>query len=685
MSESEHDNLVIEPTAFARAEASAKKPVLSLNPVTIAVLMLFILLAAAALFMFNARAVRFNFTPATDVLEITSGFPTYKLGERYLMLSGEYTATAGLEGYHDLSFSFEVGEEPEQELFYELTKLPGILNVETGEIDGAEVYIDQVLMGATPLRVDEVPAGPRDIYLTHPRYLPYQTEIIVQGMREEQSVTVELSPAWANVQIGSLPAGADISLGEDVVGQTPANIEVLQGKHELTLKKSGYKTWQTDLAVVAEEDQTLPDVVLIRSDGKLTVVSEPTGANVTISGKYHGQTPLSVALPPASGYELLATRAGFEPATRTFTIQPEEDQSLNLRLNPIVGLIRLSVLPGGASLFVNGESKGNPNQTLELTARRHQLRIELPGYAAYETEVTPQPGLAQQLNIVLQTEEEARVSSIPQRITTSLGNILRFVVPENLSMGAGRREPGRRSNEVQKAVELTRPFYLGEKEISNETFKQFDPGHDSGLLGRALLSENDRPVVNVSWEKAIQFCNWLSEKEGLEPAYEAAGGKWVLKRPATTGFRLPTEAEWAWSARYANGTTPTRFPWGNAMPPPNNSGNYADESAANMVPYHIIGYNDKFRGPAPPGTYPANELGIFDLAGNVSEWIHDYYSIETYKETLTDPLGPISGDYHVIRGSNYTHGRFSELRWTFRDYGLDPRPDVGFRIARYVE
>ena len=121
------------------------------------------------------------------------------------------------------------------------------------------------------------------------------------------------------------------------------------------------------------------------------------------------------------------------------------------------------------------------------------------------------------------------------------------------------------------------------------------------------------------------------------------------------------------------------------MPPTAGSGNYADVSAASMVPYTISGYNDNFRGPAPPGTYASNELGIFDLAGNVSEWINDYYSVQLQRKTLLDPLGPARGDYYVIRGSNYTHGRFSELRWTFRDYGSDPRPDVGFRIARFVE
>ena len=121
------------------------------------------------------------------------------------------------------------------------------------------------------------------------------------------------------------------------------------------------------------------------------------------------------------------------------------------------------------------------------------------------------------------------------------------------------------------------------------------------------------------------------------------------------------------------------------MPPNAGSGNYADISAVNMVTYSIKDYNDNYRGPAPSGTFASNALGIYDMAGNVSEWTNDYYSIELHKKILVDPLGPGQSDYYVVRGSNYTHGRFSELRWTFRDYGSDPRPDIGFRIARFVE
>ncbi|MDG1231589.1 MAG: PEGA domain-containing protein [Pseudomonadales bacterium] len=685
----EPENTIIEPFDFSRASAPIKKPLFQPSPAKILLLILFAVLLTVAMFMFNARAVKFDFDPAETRFSILSGYPTYQLGERYLMLTGDYDIQARADGYYPLVSSVSLTKEPDQDFSFSLKKLPGIVEIvathDGKEIQAAEVFVDQILEGETRLIINEVEAGSRDIYINHPRYLPAQTEIEVTGKRLRQSEQVTLLPAWANISVNSLPDGAEIMIDNEQVGTTPETIEVIQGERTLQLRKPGYKVFESLLKVTAQTPQELAPVVLEKANGKINIVSNPAGVNVTISGQYLGQTPLAVALPPAENYQLVATRAGYQNYTRALSISPEEDLSLNLSLKPIVGLIKLAVTPPGASLFVDNRALGDANQTLELKARSHELRVELAGYASYVTKVIPQPGLPQQLNIVMLTEEAAKVSSIPQQISTSLGDTLRFIIPGTFAMGAGRREPGRRSNEIEKNVELTRSFYLGEQEISNRSFKQFDPGHDSGLLGRALLSEEDRPVVNVSWEEAVRFSNWLSEKDGLPAAYALKDGQWHLRSPATIGYRLPTEAEWAWAARYASGKLPTRFPWGDNMPPTAGSGNYADVSAANMVPYSIKGYNDNFRGPAPSGTYASNELGIFDLAGNVSEWINDYYSVELHRKTLVDPLGPIQGDYYVIRGSNYTHGRFSELRWTFRDYGSDPRPDVGFRIARYVE
>ena len=683
------ENTIIEPSDFSRPGALRKKPLFQPSPAKISILVLFALLFTVALFMLNARAVKFEFDPIETQFKILSGYPTYQLGERFLMLQGNYDIHAVAEGYYPLESTVSLTEEPDQDYSFSLRKLPGSVEIialhDATNVPGAEVFVDQELVGKTPVTINEVDAGSRDILVTHPRYLPARTMLTVAGKKQFQSEQITLLPAWAVISINSLPDQAEIYIDDEWVGTTPMAVEVIRGERTLQLRKAGYKVFESLLEITPWEHQELGRVILEKADGKLAIASNPAGVNITISGRYYGQTPLSVALAPATDYQLVATRAGYQKYTRSLSVKPNEDLSLNVSLKPITGLVKLTVTPPGATLFVDNRALGEANQTLKLNARAHKLRVELAGYASYETKVIPQPGLPQQLNIIMLTEEAARVSSIPQQITTGLGDTLRFIIPETFSMGAGRREPGRRSNEVEKKVMLTRSFYLGEQEISNRSFKEYDPSHDSGLLGRALLSEAGRPVVNVSWKDAVKFSNWLSKKDGLPAAYELKDGNWRLKSPVTIGYRLPTEAEWAWAARYASGKQPTRFPWGDNMPPPAGSGNYADVSAANMVPYSIKGYNDKFRGPAPPGTYASNELGIFDLTGNVSEWINDYYSVELHRKTLVDPLGPVQGDYYVIRGSNYTHGRFSELRWTFRDYGSEPRPDVGFRIARFAE
>lgn len=675
---------IIEPTPFARAEAGTAKRRNYLKPVPVALGIAFLVLATAVAFMFTATAVRFSVEPAPKSFDIVSGLPTWQLGERYLMLPGDYTVTAALEGYEPLETTVTVTTDDDQVFDFDLQKLPGILEIRTEPDVGAEVLIDQNLVGVTPLRLEEIAPGLHDVRLVPERYLQVDTEIEIEGMRREQTLTVPLTPAWADVTIESVPAGAAIIIDDEEIGTTPATLEILEGERLLQIRQQGYKTWQTELDVVAGEPMTMPTARLIRADGKVTVASEPTGANVTIAGRYRGQTPLEVALRPGEAYEVVLSKVGYQTARRSVDVKPDEDISLNARLEPLLGVIRLMVEPAGGELFVNGESKGSPNQRLELTARNHVIEIRTPGYATYTTTVAPKPGLSQQLMVQLKTESEAEVAAIPETIESPAGPELKLILPGRLDMGAGRREPGRRSNEIEKTVELTRAYYLSVREITNEQYQRFAPNHDPGTLGRALLNQGPRPVVNVSWQDAARYCNWLSDQEGLPPAYVLEDGRYRPVSPMTTGYRLPTEAEWAWAARYASGE-PTRFPWGMTMPPTEVHANYADEAAKSMVPYYIEGYNDTYRGPAPAGSFEPNAFGIFDLAGNVSEWIHDYYSIEFVDDVLTDPMGPADGEYHVVRGSNYTHGRFSELRWTFRDYGSGPKAEIGFRVARYVE
>ena len=173
-----------------------------------------------------------------------------------------------------------------------------------------------------------------------------------------------------------------------------------------------------------------------------------------------------------------------------------------------------------ASLAVDGQAQATASGRLELTAVPHSISIELAGYQSQQIEVTPQPGLAQQFVVELLTEAEAKLASIAPTTTTAIGQVLTLIQPGAFAMGANRREPGRRANEIEKQVQLRRFYYLGTHEVTNAQYQQFDNLHDSGMLGRALLTGSDRPVVNLAWEDAVAFCNWLSQQQGLASAYE---------------------------------------------------------------------------------------------------------------------------------------------------------------------
>ena len=470
-------------------------------------------------------------------------------------------------------------------------------------------------------------------------------------------------------------------------GVTPVTAELLAGTHRVELRLPGYKPHRSSITVIAGQPQTPPEVRLDLLDGRLNLRSEPTGATVTVDGTFRGQTPLELMLVPGQPHSIEASRAGHEPASQRIRVESGETRDLILSLEPRLGEVEILARPADVELYVDGEHRGSANQTLRLVAAPHEIELRKEGYEAYQTTVTPRPGYTQSIDVTLKTAEQIKEEATPRVIRTGEGHELVLIDGGRFLMGAPRREPGRRANETHREVELTRPYYLGGREVSNRQFRRFKSEHLSGTAGEFSLEFDHHPAVRVTWEKAALYCNWLSAQESLPPAYQRIGGRVVATRPLTTGYRLPTEAEWAWAARHAGGGAPSKYPWGNSLPVAPGSGNYADVTARDLLSSWLEDYDDGFPVTSPVDSFSPNPLGLWNLGGNVAEWVHDLYTIYPSRggELERDPSGPTDGDLHVIRGSSWMDASVSDLRLTYRDYGKKPRPDVGFRIARYLE
>lgn len=275
-------------------------------------------------------------------------------------------------------------------------------------------------------------------------------------------------------------------------------------------------------------------------------------------------------------------------------------------------------------------------------------------------------------------------ASAGEVVENSIGLKLARVPAGEFLMGSQETEKGRRADEPQRSVRLTRDFFIGQFEVTRGQFRRFveaanyKTDAERGLRGgygfddeTGKLSGPDKkyswrftgfeqtdehPVVNVSWNDAVAFCRWLSVQEKLT-------------------YRLPTEAEWEYACR---GGSATAYCNGNDAEKIAEVGNIVDALAKEKFPDRTaIAARDGFVFTAPVGSFKPNAFGLHDMHGNVWEWTADEYRKAYSRNTLPDSSA------RVLRGGSWNL-LADYCRSAIRDHNLPASSDgnVGFRVAR---
>ena len=642
----------------------------------------FILLVGLVMYIwiFSVRGFEIKILPdaasMTSNLEVVTGIGM-AVDDRLYILGDRAIVRAWAKNYEPEDISITASSP--NLLSVKLSPSPGRLVLKAADTaDKAAWFINDEFIGLGEDIEYSLLPGNHKIRVDSPYHHPLSQVLAVES-NQQIFWEAPLERVRVELHVETTPMGAEVILDGQSLGKTPLFITKKGGEYSLNLSLRGYEPLNDTLVLNNKRGRESRNYNLISLEASLSINLSPPGGVLLVNGIQVSNLE-KVAVDSGKRNQISYSKLGYHEFNRELTLKPNEHRSLDIKLSANMGKVVVkSTVP--ARLSINGRVVGNTPYETELSSRAYKVVLTRNGYRTVERKIQPSDEAPILLDIEMLTEYEARRREGKPIIAQQMGIDLLSFRPKQFTMGSKPNERGRRRNEFRKKVRFSRSILVSKHEITESQFSDF--------IGRS--STSSLPISNVSWWEAIAFCNWLSDKEGLPLFYLIQDKNLIGLNPEASGYRLPTEAEWEWLAKKgAHRRTESIYVWGNDES--GIIGNIADESLKGVQTFYIKGYNDAYPSKASVGSFKAERSGLHDMGGNVSEWVHDWYSNvpPNSDQVYEDPLGPRQGgsgpgqrNAHVVKGGNYLSGQMNELRSAYRRPGDQADPTVGFRIVRY--
>ncbi len=462
----------------------------------------------------------------------------------------------------------------------------------------------------------------------------YHAESGSVTVNEKTVIEKSLRPNFGYINISTSPEqGAKVFVDDDYIGESPITTDKLaSGTHTVRVMKEMFKMKEQPFTV--SDGQTTNATINMDANFVNVTLDTDADAEIYVDEEYKGKGRWTGRLSDGS-HIFEARKQNHKPTKKTLDLVLGENKTIALEApKPINGSIEINSSPMEANIYIDGKSYGTtPNYINEILIGTHELKLEKQGCTTITKTINVKEGETLSVNEKLVSQQttvnrqQASGNAGGNEIFTVNGVSFTMIKVDGgtFRMGATSELGGDADSDEKPVHSVTlSDYYIGETEVTQELWEAVMGSNPSDFKG----SQN--PVEKVSWHDCKEFITKLNRLTGKN-------------------FRLPTEAEWEYAARGGNKSKGYKYSGSNTI---GNVAWYWDNSSSAT-------HNVKTKSP--------NELGIYDMSGNVLEWCEDWKG-DYSSGSQTNPTGPSSGSYRVSRGGSwYDYARF--CRVSFRDYG----------------